>query len=137
MDIIRHNCNGRFHEAVAYNGTLYLSGQVASGSTVTEQAENCLNQLEATLRKYGSGKEQILSATVFLADMKDFAAFNSVWDKWFENGSQPVRTCIGAQLAAPQYAVEITLVATVRDSADGKGNFLPHNDMSTYHRKRR
>lgn len=118
MRIHRYNSNGRFHEAVAYHGTLYLSGQVANeGGTVSEQARACLDNLEKTLETYGSDKRSILSATVYLPDMSTFADFNAVWDDWFEEGTQPVRTCVGAQLAAPQYALEITLIAAVKDEA--------------------
>lgn len=116
MDIQRYNSNGRYHEAVVHNGTVYLSGQVApDGGTVTEQAKACLENLGRTLAKYGSDKHLILSATVYLADMSSFAEFNAVWDTWFEAGTQPVRTCVGAQLADPRYALEITLVAAVKN----------------------
>ena len=116
MNIYRYNNHGRFHEAVAHNGTLYLSGQVANGGgTVAEQARECLDNLAKTLETYGSDKSSILSATVYLADMNGFAEFTSVWDTWFENGTQPVRTCVGAQLVAPKYALEITLIATVKN----------------------
>ena len=112
MTVFRYNSNGRFHEAVEHNGVLYLSGQIApSGGSVSEQAKECLDNLEKTLLKYGSDKRHILSATVYLADMSGFADFNSVWDTWFEEGTQPVRTCVGAPLAGPQYALEITLIA--------------------------
>lgn len=117
MEITRYNSNCRFHEAVVHNGTLYLSGQVAcGGGTVAEQGKACLDNLGRTLEKYGSDKSLILSATVYLADMSGFAEFNAVWDAWFENGTQPVRTCIGAQLAAPRYALEITLIAGVKSN---------------------
>ena len=115
MNVKRYNSNGRFHEAVVHNGTLYLSGQVAcGGGTAAEQAADCLDHLGKTLEKYGSDKRRILSATVYLADMSDFAAFNAVWEAWFEKGTEPVRTCVGAQLASPQYALEITLIAAVK-----------------------
>ena len=118
MRIDRYNSNGRFHEAVTYHGTLYLSGQVANGGgTVTEQAWECLDNLAKTLETYGSDKRSILSATVYLADRSTFAEFNAVWDDWFEEGAQPVRTCVGAQLAAPRYALEITLIAAVKNEA--------------------
>ncbi len=117
--IARYNSNGRFHEVVEYNGILYLSGQVApGGGTMQEQAKECLDNLEKSLKKYGSDRQSILSATVYLADMADFAEFNTVWDAWFEEGSQPVRTCVGAALAGPQYAVEITLIAAKKNNTD-------------------
>ncbi len=59
--------------------------------------------------------EHVLSATVYLADMRNFKEFNSVWDAWFKEGTQPVRTCVEARLAGPQYGLEITLVAAVKE----------------------
>ena len=116
MSIERYNSNGRFHEAVIHNGVIYVSGQVAvPGATVAEQAEGCLENLAKTLEKYGSDKEHILSVSVFLADVADFDEFNSVWDNWFEEGTQPARTCVEAALAIPGTKVEITLVAAVKE----------------------
>ena len=123
MCINRFNCNGRFHEAVIYNGTLYLSGKVDdTGSTVAEQTKACLNKLADALEAYGSSKERILSATVYLANMNSFEEFNAAWEAWFKDGTQPVRTCVGAQLAAPQYSIEIALIAAVQEqvNADSK-----------------
>ena len=114
MKIERYNSNGRFHEAVIAGETLYLSGKVATGETVAEQAAKTLDNLKETLEKYGSDKEHILSATVYLADISTFAEFNSVWDNWFAEGTQPVRTCVEAKLAGPQYLLEITLIAAVK-----------------------
>lgn len=117
MKLERYNSNGRFHEAVIHNGVIYLSGQVAnSGETVAEQAKVCLDNLEKTLEKYGSDKKHIISANVYLADVATFDEFNGVWDNWFEEGTQPVRTCLGATLAAPQYKLEITLIAAVAEA---------------------
>ena len=116
MTIKRYNCNGRFHEAVEYNGVLYLSGQVGeNGGSIAVQAKDCLEGLKKTLEKYNSDMEHVLSATVYLADMRNFKEFNSVWDAWFKEGTQPVRTCVEARLAGPQYGLEITLVAAVKD----------------------
>ena len=116
MTLKRYNCNGRFHEAVEYNGVLYLSGQVGeNGGSIATQAKDCLEGLKKTLEKYNSDMEHVLSATVYLADMRNFKEFNSVWDAWFKEGTQPVRTCVEARLAGPQYGLEITLVAAVKE----------------------
>ena len=116
MTLKRYNCNGRFHEAVEYNGVLYLSGQVGeNGGSIATQAKDCLEGLKKTLEKYNSDMEHVLSATVYLADMRSFKEFNSVWDAWFKEGTQPVRTCVEARLAGPQYGLEITLVAAVKE----------------------
>ncbi len=116
MTIKRYNCNGRFHEAVEYNGVLYLSGQVGeNGGSIATQAKDCLEGLKKTLEKYNSDMEHVLSATVYLADMRSFKEFNSVWDAWFKEGTQPVRTCVEARLAGRQYDLEITLIAAVKE----------------------
>lgn len=115
MEIKRFKSNGRFHEAVAYNGVVYLSGKVAlSDGTIEGQAKDILADIEQTLLYNNSNKESILSATVYLSNIEDFAAFNSVWDSWFKEGFQPARVCVGATLAAPQYKVEISVTAAVR-----------------------
>lgn len=115
MEIKRFKSNGRFHEAVVHNGVIFLSGKVAlSDGTIAGQAKDIFADIEETLLRYNSNIERILSVTVYLSDIEDFAALNSVWDSWFKEGFQPVRTCIGAALAAPQYKVEISVTAAVK-----------------------
>jgi enamine deaminase RidA (YjgF/YER057c/UK114 family) len=53
----------------------------------------------------------MLSVTIWLADIKDFAAMNAVWDAWVPKGQTPPRACVEAKLAAPQYRVEIRVTA--------------------------
>lgn len=119
MNIERYNLNGRFHEAVIYNGMIFISGQVASHTdgSCAEQAVEILGNLAKTLERCGSDKEHILSATVYLADIASFDEFNSVWDSWFRPGTQPVRTCLGASLTGSQYALEITIIAAIKACA--------------------
>ena len=115
MEIKRYNSTGRLHEAVIYNGTLYLAGKVSrNGGSVAEQAKDCLRILEETLEKYGSDKRHILAATVWLYDMATAPEFNAVWDAWVEEGTQPTRTCVGVTLPAG-IALEITLIAAVKE----------------------
>lgn len=116
MEIKRYNRHrsGLFHEAVVYNGTLYLAGKAVPGaSTVTEQAKATLAELETALEKYGSDKRHLISAMVYLADMSTFNEFNAVWTAWLEDGTQPVRACVEAKLAGPEYKVEVCVVAAV------------------------
>jgi enamine deaminase RidA (YjgF/YER057c/UK114 family) len=112
--IERFNSNGLFHEAVRYGDMLYLSGQVGAGATVAEQTRNIFEKLEKILEKYGSDKEHVISATVYLADMATFGEFNGEWKNFFTEGIQPVRTALGAPLARPDFLVEITLIAAVK-----------------------
>jgi enamine deaminase RidA (YjgF/YER057c/UK114 family) len=63
------------------------------------------------LAECGSDKTQILQAQIFLADVKDFPAMNSVWDAWVPQGHTPARATVEAKLAAPSYKVEIKITA--------------------------
>ena len=63
------------------------------------------------LAEAGSARERILSATVYLRDIADFAAMNEVWEAWLPVGAAPARTTVEARLAVPELRVEITVVA--------------------------
>ena len=67
--------------------------------------------IDALLAEAGSDKTQILSATIFLPDIADFAAMNAVWEQWVVPGHTPARATVEAKLAAPEYRVEIQVVA--------------------------
>ena len=55
----------------------------------------------------------MLQAIIWLADMKDFAEMNSVWDKWVDRRNTPARATGEAKLAGPQYKVEIIITAAI------------------------
>ena len=56
----------------------------------------------------------MLSATVYVRDMKDFAAMNEVWDAWVPEGHAPARACVEARMARPELLVEISVVAALK-----------------------
>ena len=104
----------RMSQAVIHGDTVYLAGQVASGApggSVAEQTRDILARIDGLLAEAGSDKTKLLSATIWLADIGSFAEMNGVWDKWVAPGATPARACVEAQLAAPQYTVEIGIVA--------------------------
>ena len=68
---------------------------------------------KALLAEAGTDKSKLLTATIWLADMADFAGLNSVWDKWVVPGATPTRACVESKLAAPQFTVEIAVTAAV------------------------
>ena len=112
MTIQRINAGARMSDAVIHGNTVYLSGQVGTpGASVTVQTETILAQIEALLAQAGSAKSKILSATIWLADMADFAEMNAVWDKWVGGVDAPTRATGEAKLATPDYKVEIIIVA--------------------------
>ena len=66
------------------------------------------------LLQAGSDREHMLSATVYVRDMKDFAAMNAVWDAWVPEGHAPARACVEARMARPELLVEISVVAALK-----------------------
>jgi enamine deaminase RidA (YjgF/YER057c/UK114 family) len=91
----------------------WLAGQVAADPTadIAAQARSVLAQIDALLAEIGSDKSHILSATIYLADIKDFPLMNAVWDAWVPQGHTPARATVEAKLASSLYRIEIQVVA--------------------------
>jgi enamine deaminase RidA (YjgF/YER057c/UK114 family) len=116
MTIRRIEPGARMSQAVVHGNTVYLAGQVgAPGESAAAQTQAVLVQIERLLAAAGSDKSQILSATIWLADMADFPEMNRVWDAWVDRENPPARATGESRLAAPQYKVEIIVVAAVPD----------------------
>ncbi len=113
MSIKRLHVGPRMSEAVVHNGTIHLAGQVADDASqdAAGQTREILATIDRLLAECGSDKTKILSAQIFLADIADFAAMNSVWDDWVPAGHTPARATVESKLAAPKYRVEIKVVA--------------------------
>ena len=112
MSIERIGSGPRMSQAVIHGDTVYLAGQVgAPGESVTAQTKAVLASVEALLAQAGSDKSKILTATIWLADMADFAEMNAVWDAGVSAGNTPARATVEAKLATPDYKVEIIIVA--------------------------
>lgn len=111
-DIVRHDTNKRMSQAVIHGDTIYLAGQVGTaGESVTAQTTEILGKIDSLLAKSGSDKSRVLQAIIWLKDMGDFAEMNAVWDAWVPEGHAPARACGSADLAAPGFTVEITVIA--------------------------
>ena len=115
MTIQRMKVGKRLSEIVVHGNTVYLAGEVPDDGTldITGQTEQVLTKIEKALREAGSDKSKLLSAQIFLPDMKDFAAMNAVWEKWVVPGQTPARATIEAKLANPAYKVEIMCIAAL------------------------
>lgn len=114
-DITRYGTGPRMSEAVAYNGILWVAGQVGNASDpVGEQTKQCLAEVDRILAGAGIDKSRILSAQIWLADMADFPAMNAVWDAWVPQGHTPARATGEAKLATPEYKVEVIVTAALK-----------------------
>ena len=116
MSIERQEIGQRMSRIVIHNDTVYLCGQVAADAEagITEQTQTMLDKVDALLEQAGSGREHLLSATLYIRDMKDFAAMNAVWDNWVPAGHAPARACVEARMARPELLVEVSVVAAVK-----------------------
>lgn len=114
MAIERHEVGPRMSKAVVHGNTVYLAGIVADnpkGKSVKEQTQDILRQIDGLLAKAGTDKSKLLSANIWITDMANFAEMNAVWDAWVASGNTPARATVEARLAAPDYKVEIMVVA--------------------------
>ena len=114
MSIERKEVGARMSQVVVHGDTVYLAGIVAhanKGKSVTEQTREILATIDGHLASAGSDKSKLLSATIYVADMANFAEMNAVWDAWVAPGNTPARATVEAKLASPDYKVEIMVIA--------------------------
>ena len=121
MTIERRKVGKRLSDVVINraSGTAYLAGQVADDpkADITGQTQQVLAQIDDLLFEAQTDKTKILSATIYLPDIADFAAMNAVWEKWVAPGHAPARATVQARLVAPEYRIEIQVVAAAPTSA--------------------
>ncbi len=98
---------------VKHNGTIYLCGQVCKDAEqgIAEQTESMLEKVDELLLQAGSDRRLILSATIYIKDMKYFQEMNEVWDNWIPEGFAPARACVEASMAREELLVEISVIA--------------------------
>ncbi len=110
---------GPYSQAIAANGMLYLSGQIAilpsEGKIVAQdiegQAEQCCRNVEAVLAEAGTDMGAVVKTTCFLADINDFQAFNAVYARHFV--SKPARSCVAVAALPGGALCEIEVVAVL------------------------
>jgi enamine deaminase RidA (YjgF/YER057c/UK114 family) len=117
VPIERRHVGKRLSESVVFmpagERIAWLAGQVAEDPTadIAAQARSVLQRIDNLLAEIGSDKSHVLSATIYLPDMKDFPLMNAVWDAWVPQGHAPARATVEARLASSDYKIEIQVVA--------------------------
>ena len=109
---------GPYSQAVVYNGLVYTSGQISLspangevvGTNITEQSEQCMQNLKAVLDAANSSFSNVIKTTVFISTMDDFAAFNTVYAKYFTSDF-PARSCVAVKTLPKNLLVEIEAIA--------------------------
>ena len=110
-----------FSEAVRVGQMLYLSGQIGFDTATSKLAEGgitgetrqTLENIKATLEKYGSSMSEVVKCTVFLADINEWAAMNKVYITYFPT-NPPARSALGSSGLALGSRTEIECMATVQ-----------------------
>lgn len=110
---------GPYSQAVVTGNMLFASGQIpinpATGNveaqTIEDQTEQVCKNIGEILAAAGTSYEKVVKTTCFLADINDFAAFNSVYAKYFI--SKPARSCVAVKDIPKGVKCEIEIIAEV------------------------
>ena len=109
---------GPYSQGFVTNGFVFTSGQIginpADGSVpegIEAQAEQACKNVGGILAAAGIDYSKVVKTTCFLADMKDFGAFNAVYEKYFV--SKPARSCVAVRELPKQLLCEIEVIAVV------------------------
>ncbi|MEH6470491.1 MAG: RidA family protein [Halopseudomonas sp.] len=115
MSISRYQTAARMSKIVVHNNCVYLCGQVAEdrSADITEQTRTMLAKVDELIESVGSSRDKLLTATIYIKDMADFAAMNTVWDAWVPEGHAPARACVEASMASAELLVEISVTAAI------------------------
>ncbi|MEP2716929.1 RidA family protein [Pseudophaeobacter sp.] len=113
MTITRSELSNRMSQTVVHGDTIYLAGQIGEGNGVTAQTQDMLSEVDRLLASVGSSKSHILSATIWVADMQQVDEMNVVWDGWIDPANPPARACVESRLVAPEFLVEIMIIAAM------------------------
>jgi 2-iminobutanoate/2-iminopropanoate deaminase len=107
-----------YSQAVKAAGLVFVSGTAPhdpatgaiKGTTIQEQTRQCLTNVAAILGAAGSSLDQIVSATIVLADEDDFAGMNEEWLRWFPK-DPPARQGAKLPVRIPGLKVSIAVIA--------------------------
>jgi enamine deaminase RidA (YjgF/YER057c/UK114 family) len=111
----RFDVGPRLSEMAVHNGVCYLAGQVAADGSadITGQTQQVLAAIDALLARAGTSKRNLLRVEIFITDLADFPGMNAVWEAWLPEGCAPPRATVKAQLARPEWKVEMVVTAAL------------------------
>ncbi|UTW12232.1 RidA family protein [Marinobacterium rhizophilum] len=119
MGIMYQGSNSRMSQVTVHNGTVYLAGQVANDASagMADQTRQVLENIDRLLAGAGTSRQNLLSVQIWVSDMNEFGQMNEAWDAWVVPGRPPVRACVQAPLANPQWKIEIMAIAALPESS--------------------
>lgn len=118
MKIHRINPTRRWSDITVFNGIAHFVEVPEADLTagIESQAQQIFDQAEQSLSRIDSDKTRILSVTIYVTDFANLEALNAQWDSWFPDGTAPSRACVKAELANPEYLVEMAFVAAAGEA---------------------
>ena len=110
---------GPYSQGIIANGMLFASGQIPivpeigeiTEGDITEQAKQVMLNVGEILKEAGTTYENVVKTTCFLADMADFAAFNSVYEAYFTG--KPARSCVAVKQLPKNVLCEVEVIAVL------------------------
>ena len=111
--IARHQSDARLSRVVTHNGIAYLAGLTADNRSapMKTQTEEILKKIDALLKLVGSDKSRLLSAMVYITDMRLKPQMDEAWTGWIDPQHTPARACVETRLGTPDTLVEIMVTA--------------------------
>ena len=111
----RFDVGTRLSEMAVHNGVCYLAGQVPADASqaMAGQVTQVLAAIDALLARAGTDKRKILMCQIYIKDLADFPALNAVWEAWVPAGNAPPRATVQANLAKPDWRVEMVVTAAL------------------------
>ena len=112
---------GPYNQAIIYNGTMYISGQIAIDPITKELVTNNLkketmlvmNNLKAILESENLSFENVIKSTIFLSDMGSFNVVNEIYATFFKSGNEPARETVEVSKLPLGVNVEISMIASL------------------------
>ncbi len=113
MTLKRHESKGILSKVVEANGFVWTAGITPANTNqdVTAQTREVTKEIDRLLALAGTDKTKIISATIWVPDIRLRDKMNIAWTEWNGGQNLPGRACIEAKLADPAILVEIAVVA--------------------------
>lgn len=110
---------GPYSQMIAHGNTLYLSGVIplneagnaVVGTSIEEQTHTVLRYIGVMLKSQGLDYSDVLSSSVFMKDLNEFAAMNKVYGEYFKPGNAPARATVEVARLPRDVKVEIAVIA--------------------------
>ncbi len=112
---------GPYNQSVAYNGILFISGQIAINpatgalitSSIEEETHQVMKNIKAILTVAKLNFEHVLKCSVFVSDMNNYSAINAIYAEYFNENTAPARELVEVANLPKFVNVEISVIAAM------------------------